>query len=66
MPRTRPIPAGAVPRYCARCRKHFKAMTDEQWRVNQQLHILMSVRHKRSADADGSSTPSQPTPESGM
>jgi hypothetical protein len=41
----RKLPLGAVPRACAECGKHFRAMTDAQWQHVHRLHTLTSKRH---------------------
>jgi hypothetical protein len=41
----RKVPPGAVPRVCAECGKHFRPMTDRQWKAVRLVHELTSKRH---------------------
>ncbi len=44
MPRRKILPAGAVPRVCDKCGKHFRTLTDREWRNVQNMHAL-SLKH---------------------
>ncbi len=44
MPRRKILPAGAVPRVCHKCGKHFRPLTDREWRNVQNMHAL-SLKH---------------------
>lgn len=45
MPRRRILPFGAVPRICAMCGQHFRAMTQPEWEHNQRQHMVLSKKH---------------------